>query len=58
VFCKGVATLVSQYKVEKIVIRLSTRLKQKLQKRAEKRQMTVSELIRLLIEQEVEEKQR
>lgn len=40
-------------KKDQIIVRLSPRLKQQLEKRAEQKEMTVSELIRILIEKEI-----
>lgn len=42
-------------KKEQIIVRLSPRLKQKLENRAKEKEMTVSELIRILIEKEINE---
>lgn len=40
-------------KKAQIIVRLSPRLKQQLEKKAEEKQMSVSEFVRLLIENEV-----
>ena len=42
-------------KKEQIIVRLSPRLKQQLEKKAEQKEMSVSELIRILIENEITE---
>jgi antitoxin component of RelBE/YafQ-DinJ toxin-antitoxin module len=42
-------------KTEKLVVRISQRLKEQLEKKAEKMQMSTSELVRLLIEQLLKE---
>ena len=42
-------------KKEQIIVRLSPRLKQKLEQKAKEKEMSVSELIRLLVEKEVNE---